>query len=201
MKPQKPTVELLPQELLVTIPSLGETVAEEDPMIWVKLHNPVSGWRWYLIELQQLAADAICYVYEVGWDEQRTYFHLSDLDRHAADVGEPNHLDTSFVPCRLSVVQARERGLQPRFPLGQVVGTPGALAALHATQQRPLDFLKRHAQGDWGELDAHDVVENEFSLQHGFRLLSAYALSDGTRIWIITEADRSVTTLLLPEEY
>ena len=62
--------------------------------------------------------------------------------------------------------------------------------------------LLRHVQGDWGkELDAHDRRENEFSLQHGFRLLSAYKLSDSTKFWVITEADRSATTFLLPDEY
>lgn len=89
----------------------------------------------------------------------------------------------------------------PKFPLGQVVATPGALAALHATRESPLPFLKRHAAGDWGEVDKDDAAENEFSLTRQLRLLSAYNLSDGTRIWIITEADRSVTTILLPEEY
>jgi hypothetical protein len=75
------------------------------------------------------------------------------------------------------------------------------LEALAAAGQSPLDFLKRHAQRDWGELDAEDIAENEFSLQRGLRLLSRYTLRDGTVIWIITEADRSATTLLLPEEY
>jgi hypothetical protein len=88
-----------------------------------------------------------------------------------------------------------------KFPLGQVVATPGALAALQATGQSPLPFLQRHSQGDWGELDQEDVAENEFSLVNGLRILSAYSLSDGTRIWIITEADRSATTILLPSEY
>jgi hypothetical protein len=88
-----------------------------------------------------------------------------------------------------------------RFPLGQVVATPGALAALQANNQDPLPFLSRHAQGDWGEVDADDWKENDFSLTRELRLVSAYTLSDGTRIWIITEADRSVTTILLPSEY
>jgi len=88
-----------------------------------------------------------------------------------------------------------------KFPLGQVVATPGALAALQATGQNPVPFLQRHAQGDWGELAADDVQENEFALTYGLRLLSAYSLKDGTRIWIITEADRSATTILLPSEY
>jgi len=91
--------------------------------------------------------------------------------------------------------------MQPKFPLGQVVATPGALEALASNDQTPFEFLSRHVIGDWGELDEHDRRENEYSLTHGLRLLSAYTLHDGTRIWIITEADRSATTLLLPSEY
>ncbi|HET8925261.1 MAG TPA: hypothetical protein VFN26_19925 [Candidatus Acidoferrum sp.] len=88
------------------------------------------------------------------------------------------------------------------FPLGQIVATPGALAALEKAGQTPLDFLSRHVRGDWGELDEHDRKENELSLKRGFRLLSSYRVSSGdTKVWVITEADRSVTTLLLPEEY
>ena len=91
--------------------------------------------------------------------------------------------------------------MQPKFILGQIVATPGALAALERSGQAPLEFISRHASGDWGELDDHDRLENELSVRKGFRILSAYRLSDGTKIWIITEADRSVTTILLPEEY
>ena len=91
--------------------------------------------------------------------------------------------------------------MQPKFPLGQIVATPGDLKALAVNRQEPLEFLRRHIVGDWGELDENDRAENEISLQQGFRLLSAYRLEDGTRLWIITEADRSVTTLLLPSEY
>jgi hypothetical protein len=88
-----------------------------------------------------------------------------------------------------------------RFPLGQVVATPGALAALQETGEEPTQYLRRHNGGDWGELGNHDTQENETSLQHGFRLLSAYTLRNGVKIWIITEADRSSTTILLPQEY
>ena len=88
-----------------------------------------------------------------------------------------------------------------QFPLGQVVATPGALDALERTGQSPLEFLNRHASGDWGEVCEADKKENDFSVRNGFRLLSAYRLRDGTKIWIITEADRSATTILLPEEY
>ncbi len=61
--------------------------------------------------------------------------------------------------------------------------------------------LKRHTAGDWGDLGQEDKKENELSLEKGFRLLSSYKYKDGTKIWIITEADRSATTILFPEEY
>jgi hypothetical protein len=90
---------------------------------------------------------------------------------------------------------------QPKFPLGQVVATPGALSALTEVGQTAHEFIRQHVAGDWGELDEGDRRENERSLKDGCRLLSAYHLRDGTKIWVITEADRSATTLLLPEEY
>ena len=90
---------------------------------------------------------------------------------------------------------------QPAFELGQIVATPGALAALNKARQQPGEFLTRHVHREWGDLDEDDRKENEYSLEHGFRLLSAYKTNAGDRLWIITEADRSVTTLLLPEEY
>ena len=86
------------------------------------------------------------------------------------------------------------------LPLGRVVATPGALQLLREAEEDPLRLLSRHASGDWGELDAHDVRENERALRHGWRLLSSYPVGEG-RVWVITEADRSCTTLLLPEEY
>jgi hypothetical protein len=86
------------------------------------------------------------------------------------------------------------------FPLGQVVATPGALKLLEENGEEPLYYLIRHRSGDWGEIDPQDRRENERSLEHGWRLLSSYPMG-AERIWIITEADRSVTTILLPEEY
>ena len=85
-------------------------------------------------------------------------------------------------------------------PLGRVVATPGALEVLQETGEDPLYYLARHRSGDWGELDLHDRQENELSLQHGWRILSSYPLGEKC-IWIITEANRSYTTILLPEEY
>jgi hypothetical protein len=90
---------------------------------------------------------------------------------------------------------------KPLFPLGQVVATPGALDALNDAGQGPSEFLRRHVTGDWGNLDEHDRQENELALKEGHRLFSAYQTSKGVRIWIITEWDRSVTTILLPSDY
>ena len=85
--------------------------------------------------------------------------------------------------------------------LGFVVATSGALRALEAARQSADEFLARHEAGDWGELGEADWDENGLSLREGFRILSAYTLRTGVKIWIITEADRSATTVLLPEEY
>lgn len=87
-----------------------------------------------------------------------------------------------------------------RLPLGRVLVTPGALQLLDGAGANPLDLLCRHASGDWGELDPEDRRENERSVREGWRVLSNYPVGTG-RLWIITEADRSYTKLLLPEEY
>lgn len=88
-----------------------------------------------------------------------------------------------------------------RFTLGQTVITPGAEESLQLAGQTAIEFLRRHMSGDWGDLSEDDVKENELSLERGFRLLSCYQTTKGERIWIITEADRSATTILLPSEY
>jgi hypothetical protein len=88
----------------------------------------------------------------------------------------------------------------PLFPLGRVCTTPGAISALEETGTDALALLRRHAAGDWGEVTPEDAKENELSVCEGFRVLSSYVV-DKERIWIITEADRSSTCLLLPSEY
>jgi hypothetical protein len=89
----------------------------------------------------------------------------------------------------------------PLFPPGQIVATPGALALLEQAKKSPSEFLSRHLRGDWGDLCQDDKTENELSLKYGFRLLSSYEVTNIEKLWIITEADHSVTTLLLPAEY
>ena len=88
-----------------------------------------------------------------------------------------------------------------KFPLGQVVATPGVLRALTESGESPTTFLERHVRGDWGDVDAEDSQANDEALVNGGRLLSAYKTLKGERIWIISEADRSSTCVLLPEEY
>ena len=88
-----------------------------------------------------------------------------------------------------------------RFALGQTFFTPGAQEALDVAGQTAIQFLRRHMSADWGEVSEDDAQENDLSLREGFRLLSSYRTAKGQKIWIITEADRSVTTILLPSEY
>ncbi len=80
---------------------------------------------------------------------------------------------------------------QPAFELGQIVATPGALAALKKAGQQPGEFLTRHVSREWGDLSDEDRKENDYSLAHGFRLLSAFRTHAGDKLWIITESDRS----------
>ena len=86
------------------------------------------------------------------------------------------------------------------LPLGKVVATPGALKLLSEMGEDPFGYIARHATGDWGNFCAFDRRQNEIALREGLRVLSSYEVHTG-RVWIITEADRSITTILLPEEY
>ena len=86
------------------------------------------------------------------------------------------------------------------LPPGRVLATPGALKLLSEIGAHPFDLLARHATGDWGDLCAFDRRQNEIALREGYRVLSSYPVGREC-VWIITEADRSVTTILLPEDY
>jgi hypothetical protein len=89
--------------------------------------------------------------------------------------------------------------MSPKFPLGEIVATSNAVSNL--TNLDILLALSRHVRGDWGDLDVEDKEANERALLGGTRLFSAYHALNGTKFWIITEWDRSVTTVLLPEDY
>jgi hypothetical protein len=90
---------------------------------------------------------------------------------------------------------------KPVFELGHVTWTPGVQAAFDVTGDKPFTYLLRHHAGDWGELTKDGKFLNDRAVLEGTRIVSAYELSNGTKIWIITEADRSLTTFLLPSEY
>lgn len=94
-----------------------------------------------------------------------------------------------------------ETNKKPLFELGLEVSTPGAMQELSKAGVRLMELLRRHRSGDWGDLSQDDKEENELALKEGFRILSAYKLPTGQKLWVITEADRSVTTILKPDEY
>lgn len=93
------------------------------------------------------------------------------------------------------------KGKQPLFPLGTIAATPGAMALLQSDIELAAMLITRHQHGDWGDVDSEDWGTNNRALKMGSRILSAYTLLGAGSLWIITERDRSTTTLLLPSEY
>jgi hypothetical protein len=87
------------------------------------------------------------------------------------------------------------------FELGQIVATPGALRITEEHDINAGELLRRHASGDWGNLCEEDRAENDVALREGHRIFSAYGPKDDHRVWVITERDWSVTTLLTPSDY
>jgi hypothetical protein len=122
---------------------------------------------------------------------------------------------TAIDHCTLKAIKSRRRIEQEKkvitvknglFKLGQVIATPGVLECLEQNKQSPWEFLSRHVVGDWGVVDDEDKALNDEAVKDGSRILSAYLLKDGTKVWIISEAEndhgnRAATTLLLPDEY
>ncbi len=91
--------------------------------------------------------------------------------------------------------------MEALFGLGNVVATPGCLKLLEECKQTVDEFIDKHVAGDYGTIDAEDAQQNAWALKAGARIMSAYKTKSGKTIWIITEADRSSTCLLLPDEY
>jgi hypothetical protein len=151
-----------------------------------------------------------------GW---RAHARLNEDATEIAHVNERNQADLAdfvdkmwvlnlqlqewleFAELRPQEKRIRRRPPSRLFSLGSVVATPGALEALETAGQTPQELLDRHITGNWGSLPDEDSAQNERALIHGGRIFSAYDLVDGTRMWVITEADRSSTCLLLPREY
>ena len=101
----------------------------------------------------------------------------------------------------ISTVNEASRIAKPLFPLGQTYATPEAIEALSEAGQEAAEFFNRHQRGDWSEMCEEDKRENEYSVDRRLRIFSAYHTSKEVKLWVITEADRSVTTILLPSEY
>lgn len=101
----------------------------------------------------------------------------------------------------ISKLQKTDENQKPLFSLGQIVMTIGAKEALTESNQLPNEFITKHQTGDFGTIGKEDWQENLLSIKEGFRILSAYKTIKDERLWIITEADRSSTTILLPSEY
>jgi hypothetical protein len=101
--------------------------------------------------------------------------------------------------------------IQPKFQIGQLVATPGALEALQQANQSPMEFIRRHIAGDWGDLGNDDKRQNEEAIANEHtagtendlrdRIVSVYKTKQGKVLWIITEWNRELTTILLPEDY
>lgn len=108
---------------------------------------------------------------------------------------------TNFALPSTPKATTRLLAVAPLFALGQVFMTPGAMASLARNKVSEVLLLARHVHGDWSEMHEDDQETNLQAIEEGGRVLSAFAMRDQTKIWVITEADRSVTTLLLPEEY
>jgi hypothetical protein len=193
-------MESLPSELTEHIPKLYQTRSESNPIVWVRFFSPMFNWRWFVIEYEEVDGTAIFY----GWLhtslEPTGRFTQSDLTSMRAQFGITIECDQNFAPCRLSEALCVEAGVQ-KFPLGQIVATPGALELLEAAGKEPIEFIRQHACGDWGDIDEHDRLVNEHALLHCGRLLSSYIIAGEERLWVISEQDRSSTTLLRPEEY
>ena len=104
------------------------------------------------------------------------------------------------------MIDSNEENIRPPFPLGRVVMTTNLQAKLQGAdpacwEAELIGLISCHVSGDWGDLNEEDKRQNDQALDRGFRIFSAYETGSGVKIWIITEADRSVTTVLLPEDY
>lgn len=98
-------------------------------------------------------------------------------------------------------VRRLRRARKVLFPLGRLSASPGALDLLDRRAVDGVELLRRHQRGDWGEVSPEDAAANEFAVEHCLRIVSCYRIGTADKVWVITEADHGVTTLLLPDEY
>src|SRR5687768_17083798 len=121
------------------------------------------------------------------------------LHLHVSSIKRKTYVPTSALAASFFAPSNRRMA---KLNLGRLLATPGVQRAAEESNDDLLQYVRRHASGDWGIVDREDWRSNDRALQDGTRLLSAYLLKDGhTKIWIVTEADRSATTVLLPDEY
>ncbi|HEX8195317.1 MAG TPA: hypothetical protein VF571_03825 [Pyrinomonadaceae bacterium] len=147
-------------------------------------------------DLNQLQEQMIALYQEAGIDERNAILgHLNWFLSFASPEAKNFWLDCQQ---KLKAIDTDSPAL---FPLGKIYLTIGAREAFEEGNQMPVEFLAKHQSGDWGLVCEDDRKENEFSLANSFRLLSAYKTANGTKLWVITEADRSSTTILVPSEY
>lgn len=183
-------ITLFPLGTVVVTPPAASALAEDCETAETYLARHVAG-DWGELDPPEVIAN----------DEalERGYAVRS---RYILSTGESLQITTSGNRDRTTVfLRSPEETATGLFSLGGVYATPGAIEALEAAGQDARTYLARHHLGDWGNMDPEDLQENERSLGRGSRLFSAYTLSTGDRVWIITEADRSATTVLLPSEY
>lgn len=147
-------------------------------------------------DLNQLQQQLVALYQHAGKDERNAI--LGHIDWFLSFVS-PETKDF-WLDCQQKL-KAIDKTSTPLFPLGSIYLTIGAREALEEADQMPVEFLAKHQSGDWGIVCENDRKENEFSLANGFRLLSAYKTSNDIKLWVITEAGRSSTTILLPSEY
>lgn len=135
-------------------------------------------------------------LYKKADTEERTAI-LKQIDGFLPVINQEQKI--FWLQFRRKLEKLNER--QTLFPLGKVFMTVGARDNLEEAKQDAIVFLSRHQTGDWGNVCEEDAKENELSVKEGFRILSVYETNLGKKFWIITEADRSATTFLLPSEY
>jgi hypothetical protein len=139
--------------------------------------------------LSEIEKEVLLRVLEYLAGVEKEYAKLSSEER-------PGHIFRVAL-----VLRSCEQLGYERLELGELCITPNAADAIERSKQEPWEFLSRHSVGDWGDVCFDDWQENNASLKTGLRIFSSYETNSGERLWIITEADRSLTTFVLPDDY